>query len=40
MLPLRKEVFGELEQYRRRHGLPTTEQALRQLLAGAGGTGT
>jgi hypothetical protein len=34
-LGLRKDVFDTLEQYRRRQGLPTTEQALQRLLSGA-----
>jgi hypothetical protein len=34
-LCLRKDVFDELEQYRRRRGLPTADQALQRLLSGA-----
>jgi hypothetical protein len=39
-LCLRKDVFDRLSQYRSRHGLPTWEQALEQLLATAEGAVT
>ena len=36
-LCLRRDVFERLYQYKMRHGIPTWEEALESILAGAGG---